>query len=101
MAWVYRCLHHNKSKTNYHIHLIFSGKAAVNLWCHKKYVYDENGKHVRTKEILDEAGQLRQRLIIPKGGYIAYSFYYQGQQVKNDRFLDEVKRSTLTLSIFM
>ena len=34
-------LHHNKRKTNYHIHLIFSGKTACRIGgedCYKKYV---------------------------------------------------------------
>ena len=58
--------------------------------------YDENGKHVRTKkEILDEAGQLRKGCkIIPKGEvYERTLFNIKDSRFKNDRFLDEVKRS--------
>ena len=58
--------------------------------------YDENGKHVRTKkEILDEAGQLRKGCkIIPKGEvYERTLFTIKDSRFKNDRFLDEVKRS--------
>lgn len=60
-------LHHNKRKTNYHIHLIFSERKLLDEPVEKiatrNMFYDENGKHVRTKkEILDEAGQLRGRL---------------------------------------
>lgn len=61
-------LHHNKTKTNYHIHLVFSERkmleqpevkiAARNMF------YDERGKHRRTKkEILDEQGAA----LSPKG----------------------------------
>ena len=58
--------------------------------------YDENGKHVRTKkEILDEAGQLRKGCkIIPKGEVYERTFFtIKDSRFKNDRFLDEVKRS--------
>lgn len=52
-------LHHNKRKTNYHIHLIFSERKLlpepVEKIATRNMFYDENGKHVRTKkEILDE-----------------------------------------------
>ena len=51
-------LHHNKRKTNYHIHLIFSERKLLDEPVEKiatrNMFYDENGKHVRTKkEILD------------------------------------------------
>ena len=53
-------LHHNKRKTNYHIHLIFSERELlpepIEKAATRNMFYDENGKHVRTKrEILDEA----------------------------------------------
>ena len=56
-------LHHNKRKTNYHIHLIFSERKLLDepivKIASRNMFYDENGKHVRTKkEILDEAGQI-------------------------------------------
>ena len=66
-------LHHNKRKTNYHIHLIFSERKLLDdpvvKIATRNMFYDENGKHVRTKkEILDEDGQLRSGCkIIPKG----------------------------------
>ncbi len=52
-------LHHNKRKTNYHIHLIFSERELlpepIEKTATRNMFYDENGKHVRTKkEILDE-----------------------------------------------
>ncbi|MFR6365835.1 MobA/MobL family protein [Gallintestinimicrobium sp.] len=93
-------LHHNKSKTNYHIHLIFSERKLLDEPVEKiatrNMFYDENGKHVRTKkEILDEAGQLRKGCkIIPKGEvYERTLFNIKDSRFKNDRFLDEVKRS--------
>ena len=66
-------LHHNKRKTNYHIHLIFSERKLleepVEKIATRNMFYDENGKHVRTKkEILGEVRQLRKGCkIIPKG----------------------------------
>ena len=93
-------LHHNKSKTNYHIHLIFSERKLLDEPVEKiatrNMFYDENGKHVRTKkEILDEAGQLRKGCkIIPKGEvYERTLFTIKDSRFKSDRFLDEVKRS--------
>lgn len=51
-------LHHNKRKTNYHIHLIFSERTLlpqpIEKIATRSMFYDEQGKHVRTKkEILD------------------------------------------------
>lgn len=93
-------LHHNKSKTNYHIHLIFSERKLLDELVEKiatrNMFYDEKGKHVRTKkEILDEAGQLRSGCkIIPKGEvYERNLFTIKDSRFKSDSFLDEVKRS--------
>ncbi len=57
-------LHHNKRKTNYHIHLIFSERTLLEQPIEKvatrNMFYDEKGNHVRTKkEILDEEGNIR------------------------------------------
>ena len=57
-------LHHNKSKTNLHIHLIFSEREirqeVERKIASRNMFYNESGKHVRTKkEILDEDGNLR------------------------------------------
>ncbi len=54
-------LHHNKRKTNYHIHLIFSERKMleqpIEKFASRNMFYNESGKHIRTKkEILDEAG---------------------------------------------
>ncbi len=47
-------LHHNKRKTNYHIHLIFSERTLLEQPIEKvatrNMFYDEKGNHVRTKE---------------------------------------------------
>ena len=93
-------LHHNKRKTNYHIHLIFSERKLLDEPVEKiatrNMFYDENGKHVRTKkEILDEVGQLRSGCkIIPKGEvYERNLFSIKDSRFKSDSFLDEVKRS--------
>lgn len=93
-------LHHNKRKTNYHIHLIFSERKLLDEPVEKiatrNMFYDENGKHVRTKkEILDEAGQLRSGCrIITKGEVYERSiFTIKDSRFKSDSFLDEVKRS--------
>lgn len=92
--------HHNKRKTNYHIHLIFSERKIlddpVEKIATRNRFYDENGKHVRTKkEILDEDGQLRSGCkIIPKGEvYERNIFTIKDSRFKSDSFLDEVKRS--------
>ena len=56
-------LHHNKAKTNLHIHLIFSERQELDVperkIAERNLFYDENGKHVRKKEILDERGEIR------------------------------------------
>lgn len=93
-------LHHNKRKTNYHIHLIFSERKLLDEPVEKiatrNMFYDENGKHVRTKkEILDEVGLLRKGCrIIHKGEvYERNIFTIKDSRFKSDSFLDEVKRS--------
>lgn len=68
-------LHHNKTKTNYHIHLIYSERKvldkAVEKIASRNMFYDEHGKHVRTKkEILDEDGNIRKGCSIVRKGEI-------------------------------
>ena len=58
-------LHHNKTKTNYHIHLVFSERKMLEhpevKIATRNMFYDEQGKHRRTKkEILDGQGNIRQ-----------------------------------------
>ena len=91
-------LHHNKRKTNYHIHLIFAERKLLEQPIEKiatrNMFYDETGKHVRTKkEILDETGQLRQGCkIIPKGEvYERNIFTVKDSRFKGEIFLNEVK----------
>ena len=47
-------LHHNKTKTNYHIHLIFADRMPLEeteiKYAPRNMFYDENGRHVRTKK---------------------------------------------------
>lgn len=93
-------LHHNKRKTNYHIHLIFSERRLLEQPIEKiatrNMFYDESGTHVRTKkEILDENGQVRKRCkIIPRGEvYERKIFTAKDERFKDKRFLDEVKKS--------
>ena len=55
-------LHHNKRKTNYHIHLIFSERELlpepIEKIATRNMFYNEQKKHVRTKkEILDDRGK--------------------------------------------
>lgn len=86
-------LHHNKKKTNYHIHLIFSERKLLEEPIEKiatrNMFYDENGKHVRTKkEILDEMGQVRKDCkIISKGEvYERKLFTTKDSKFKSDNF---------------
>lgn len=93
-------LHHNKQKTNYHIHLIFSERklleGPIEKIASRNMFYDETGKHVRTKkEILDNSGQIREGCrIIPKGeAYERNIFTTKNIRFKSDVFLEEVKKS--------
>lgn len=91
-------LHHNKSQTNYHIHLIFSERKEllepeVKIATRNMF-YDENGKHCRTKkEILDSDGNIRRGcFIIPKGeAYSGHYFEPKQPYFKSRRFLQELK----------
>lgn len=92
-------LHHNKKKTNYHIHLIYSERKVLEKKeikrASRNMFYDEKGKHVRTKkEILDENGNVRQGCyIIPKGEIYEMSFFDSKEEVfKKHSFLNEVKQ---------
>lgn len=102
-------LHHNKRKTNYHIHLIFSERKLLEepivKIATRNMFYDENGKHVRTKkEILGEEGQVRKNCkIISKGEVFEQKlFTTKDSRFKSEGFLDEVKRSyTDLINIFV
>lgn len=92
-------LHHNKKKTNYHIHLIYSERKVLEKKMIKRasrnMFYDEKGKHVRTKkEILDEKGAIRSGCyIIPKGEVYEMSYFDSKEEIfKRHSFLNEVKQ---------
>ncbi|MFQ9594559.1 MAG: MobA/MobL family protein [Anaerostipes caccae] len=87
-------LHHNKTKTNYHIHLVFSERKILEQpevkVATRNMFYDEQGKHRRTKkEILDEQGNLRVGCsIIPKGEvYESHIFTKKDEWFKNKYLL--------------
>ena len=93
-------LHHNKRKTNYHIHLIFAERKLLDepivKIASRNMFYDENGKHVRTKkEILGEDGEIREGCSIVKKGevYEKKLFTAKDECFKSNSFLDEVKHS--------
>lgn len=92
-------LHHNKKKTNYHIHLIFSERELLEKeefkTASRNLFYNENGKRVRTKkEIQNELGEIRKGCtIIPKGEiYEKHSFGNKRVCFKDVEFLPEIKK---------
>lgn len=93
-------LHHNKRKTNYHIHLIFAERKLLDepiiKTASRNMFYDENGKHVRTKkEILGEDGEIREGCSIVKKGevYEKKLFTAKDERFKSNSFLYKVKHS--------
>lgn len=101
-------LHHNKRKTNYHIHLIFSERELLSEPIEKiatrNMFYDENGKHVRTKkEILDENGEIRKGCKIVKKGevYERTLFTAKNKLFKQEDFVDGVKHFYTDLINFL
>ena len=92
-------LHHNKRKTNYHIHLIFSERELlpepIEKIATRNMFYDEQKKHVRTKkEILDDRGNVRKGCKIIKKGevYERTIFTAKNKLFKQEHYLDEAKR---------
>ena len=91
-------LHHNKKKTNYHIHLIFSErkllpKPDVKI-ATRSVFYDETGQRVRTKkEITEENGKIREGCtVISKGGiYEEHLFTAKDDRFKSEAFTQEAK----------
>ncbi len=92
-------LHHNKKKTNYHIHLIFSEKELLEKeevkTASRNLFYNEHGKRVRTKkEIQNKCGEIRKGcVIIPKGE--VYERHFFGNKklcFKDIEFLPEIKK---------
>jgi len=91
-------LHHNKHKTNYHIHLIFSERTLLPepevKIADRSVYYDEHGKRVRTKkEITGEDGKLRKNCtVIAKGEvYESHMFSAKDIRYKSEIFLREIK----------
>ena len=91
-------LHHNKKKTNYHIHLIYSERNVLEQKLIKRasrnMFYNEKGKHVRTKkEIQVENGDVRSGCyVIPKGEIYEMSYFdSKEEKFKQQSFLKEVK----------
>lgn len=91
-------LHHNKTKTNYHIHLIFSERQLLPQpevkIASRNMFYDEAGKKVRTKkEVLDEDGNIRPGCEIIKKGdvYEQHLFGIKDPRFKGKEFLSEAK----------
>lgn len=92
-------LHHNKRKTNYHIHLIFSERQLlqepVEKIATRNMFYNEQGRHVRTKkEILDDNGNVRKDCKVIKKGevYERTLFTNKNPLFKQEAFVDEAKR---------
>lgn len=91
-------LHHNKRKTNYHIHLIFSERKLLPepdvRIATRSVFFDETGKRVRTKkEITGEDGQIRKGCAVIKKGevYESHLFTVKDDRFKSESFLREVK----------
>lgn len=94
----FAALHHNKRKTNLHIHMIFAERKRLEQPTEKtatrNMFYDESGRHVRTKkEILDGDGNIRKGCKIIKKGevYDCKIFTTKDERFKQEAFLDEVK----------
>ena len=92
-------LHHNKTKKNYHIHLIFSERRLLPepdiKIASRSVFYDETCKRVRTKkEITGEDGQIREGCTVIKKGevYERHLFTAKDEAFKNELFLDEAKQ---------
>lgn len=91
-------LHHNKTRTNYHIHLIFSerrllAEPEVKIAKRNMY-YDPQGRHLRTaKEAKDDKGNLLPGYsMIPKGeAYETHIFNKKDPDFKGKEFTNDVK----------
>ena len=97
-------LHHNKTKKNYHIHLIFPERRLLPepevKIATRSVFYDETGKRVRTKkEITGEDGMIREGCTVIKKGdaYEKHLFTAKDEVFKNELFLDEAKQFYTTL----
>ena len=91
-------LHHNRTKTNYHIHLVFSERELLEKpevkVASRNMFFDEEGRHVRTKkQILDENGNVRPGCRILQKGlpYEMRYFSERKDRFKEREFLQEIK----------
>ena len=91
-------LHHNKRKTNYHIHLIFSERKLLPepdvKVATRSVFFDEEGQRVRTKkEIIGEDGQIRKGCTVIKKGevYESHLFTTKDERFKSEAFKAEAK----------
>jgi len=90
-------LHHNKSKTNYHIHLIYSERQQLEEPIRKiatrNMYFDPEGKHVRTKkEATTEGKMLPGYTMIAKGEVYEERFFDKKNSLfKQKSFTDDVK----------
>lgn len=94
----FAALHHNKRKTNLHIHMIFAERKRLNQpeekTATRNMFYDEQGCHVRTKkEILGGDGNIRKGCKIIKKGevYECKIFTVKDGRFKQESFLDEAR----------
>lgn len=94
----FAALHHNKRKTNLHIHMIFAERKRLDQpkerIATRNMFYDEQGRHVRTKkEILDGDENIRKGCKIIKKGevYERRIFTIKDSRFKQESFLDEAK----------
>lgn len=91
-------LHHNKTKTNYHIHLIFADRDILEKtevkYAPRNMYFDETGHHVRTKkEVLAEDGSLRPGCrMLPKGDPYEMNWFSGRKEIfKTRSFAQEAK----------
>ena len=91
-------LHHNKAMTNFHIHLIFADRDALEQpeikYATRNMFFDENGRHVRTKKEIQNADKTIRPgcKIIPKGEAYEVRYFSERQdRFKEKSFLQEVK----------
>ncbi|MBR0456792.1 MAG: MobA/MobL family protein [Firmicutes bacterium] len=90
-------LHHNKSRTNYHIHLIYSERKMldepVRKIASRNMFFDPKGKRVRTKkEATDEQGLLPGYRMVPKGEiYEEHLFEKKNPLFKQKNFTENAK----------
>ena len=91
-------LHHNKTESNYHIHLIYSERQRLDKPIEKiatrNMFLDEKGHHKRTKkEILNSDGSIRQGCKIISKGKVYETAYLSGKNplFKSKKYAHEVK----------